>query len=405
MQQVLYITYDGIMEPIGNSQILSYLKGLSGEGIKFYLISFEKTKYLNDKIQKNVFRTELKKYNIEWYMLRYHKRFRTLATIFDITIGVFKAMSIARKRKLDIVHARSYIAGLMAWTVSLSTNIKFVFDMRGFWADERVDAGLLKKHSILYKVIKSFEKLFIRKAEKVIVLTNKAKEVLVWRFPDIKESKISIIPCCANAALFKFDKKARNLIRSKYNIENRLVFIHTGSLIGWYLLREMLEYFRTIKKLEPKALFMFLTTKANKNELFKTVEKLEIPRSDILLTETSFESMPGYLSSADVGLFFIKPTFSKKASCPIKFAEYLSCGLPVICNRNIGDLDTIIESNKVGVLVESFNENSYNNSHRRFLTLSSDKNLKNRCHNVAEGLFSIEKGIASYLDVYKGCLT
>ena len=243
MQQVLYITYDGIMEPIGNSQILSYLKGLSSKGIKFYLFFYEKRNYLSDRIRIDTFHRELKNYNIEWYMLRYHKRFRTLATVFDITIGVFKAISIARKTKPDIVHARSYIAGLMAWIVSLLMGIKFIFDMRGFWVDERIDAGLLHKNRPLYNFLKKLEKLLIYKAEKIIVLTYKAKQILIRGFPGIKQNKIDVIPCCADTAFFRFDKEARNFIRSKYNTRDRIVLIYTGSLIGWYMVKEMLECF------------------------------------------------------------------------------------------------------------------------------------------------------------------
>ncbi len=401
MQQVLYITYDGIMEPIGNSQILPYLKGLSRKGVKFYLVSFEKRNYLSDRIRIDTFRRELKNYNIEWYMLRYHKRFRTLATIFDITIGILRAMSIARKIKPDIAHARSHIAGLMAWVVSLLTGIKFIFDMRGFWVDERVDAGLLHKNRLLYNFLKKLERLLIYKAEKIIVLTYKAKEILVRGFPGIKQNKIDVIPCCADTTFFRFDKEARNFIRSKYNTQDKIIFIYTGSLIGWYMVKEMLECFKVIKKIEPKALFMLFSKEANHDEIFKIIDELGIPRGDILLTETSFENMPGCLSGADAALFFRKPTFSTKASCPIKFAEYLSLGLPVICNRNIGDLDNIIEDHKVGVLIEDFKESSYNDSYRKLSVLLNDKGLKDRCRNVAKELFSIEKGVVSYLNVYK----
>ncbi|OGW74683.1 MAG: hypothetical protein A2Z72_05410 [Omnitrophica bacterium RBG_13_46_9] len=398
--QILYITYDGVMEPLGRSQVLSYLKKLSGKGIKFYLVSFEKKVNLRDVIGKAKLQTELNKYGIEWKVLRYHKHFRVLATMYDVAVGIFGAMAIAKRTRPDIVHARSYVAALMAWAVGSLAKAKFVFDMRGFWADERVDAGLLRKNSPLYKIIKKLENIFVHKADRIVVLTNKAGEELVLGFSGIKKDKIEVIPCCTDTVFFKFDEGSRNVIKSKYGTAGRVVFIHTGSLIGWYMIREMLEYFRAIKALEPKALFMFLSPEADRDEFFKAVDSVRISRYDIILTEADFEGVNRYLSAADAGLFFIKPTFSKRASCPIKLAEYLSCALPVICNRNIGDLDDIIEKNRIGILVDGFNMESYKDSYKRFSELLKDKELKTRCRKVAEELFSVEKGAESYLEVY-----
>ena len=42
LTHVLYISYDGMTDPLGQSQVLPYLSGLSKEGFKFHLISFEK---------------------------------------------------------------------------------------------------------------------------------------------------------------------------------------------------------------------------------------------------------------------------------------------------------------------------------------------------------------------------
>ena len=44
---ILYVSYDGILEPLGRSQVLAYLEGLSNRN-KIYLISFEKKADLND---------------------------------------------------------------------------------------------------------------------------------------------------------------------------------------------------------------------------------------------------------------------------------------------------------------------------------------------------------------------
>ena len=42
MKHVLYLSYDGMTDPLGQSQVLPYIIGLSQEGFQFTLISFEK---------------------------------------------------------------------------------------------------------------------------------------------------------------------------------------------------------------------------------------------------------------------------------------------------------------------------------------------------------------------------
>ena len=57
-------SYDGILEPLGRSQILSYLKALSSE-YRIHLISFEKRKDLSDLTKKNQLHKEIEEADIK----------------------------------------------------------------------------------------------------------------------------------------------------------------------------------------------------------------------------------------------------------------------------------------------------------------------------------------------------
>ena len=48
----LYLSYDGISDPLGQSQVLPYLKGLARLGHKIHLISFEKNFQINSYMQE-----------------------------------------------------------------------------------------------------------------------------------------------------------------------------------------------------------------------------------------------------------------------------------------------------------------------------------------------------------------
>ena len=137
-QGVLYISYDGMLEPLGQSQVLSYLKSLE-DGRRIHLISFEKTIDWVDATSRELTIQQIADAGIIWHPLRYHKRPSALATAWDIFIGIVVGAWLIGRYKLSIVHARSYVPSVIALALKRLTKVKYIFDMRGFWADERVD--------------------------------------------------------------------------------------------------------------------------------------------------------------------------------------------------------------------------------------------------------------------------
>ena len=62
------------------------------------------------------------------------------------------------RNKINIIHARIYIPALIGFYIKFFFNIKLIFDMRGFWIDERIEWNLWKKNTFNYFFFKYFEK-------------------------------------------------------------------------------------------------------------------------------------------------------------------------------------------------------------------------------------------------------
>ena len=93
------------------------------------------------------------------------------------------------------------------------------------------------------------------------------------------------------------------------------------------------------------------------------------------------------------------------ACCPIKFAEYLACGIPVILTSGIGDTEEIVVSNRIGAVIKNFTEEDYKNAINQILELKKDGlMLRERCRMVAGRLFSLEDGIKKYGNIYKNLI-
>ena len=115
--KILYISYDGLLDSIGESQILSYLERLS-KYFDFYLITFEKKNKLNTNLHQNI-KDRVLKSNIKWFNLRYHKHPNILSTLYDILRGTMVSFYILFCNKINIVHVRSYIPGLIILPIKI----------------------------------------------------------------------------------------------------------------------------------------------------------------------------------------------------------------------------------------------------------------------------------------------
>ena len=95
-RRVLFISYNGMLDPLGQSQVLPYLRELASRGVRFTLLSFERAKAFEPQgvSQCEQLRDKLKAQGIEWHWLRYHQRPSIPATIYDVMAGYRKAASV-----------------------------------------------------------------------------------------------------------------------------------------------------------------------------------------------------------------------------------------------------------------------------------------------------------------------
>lgn len=399
---VLYISYDGMTDPLGQSQVLPYLFELS----KYYnvhLMSAEKSEVFQQR--KDIIQKLCDENNINWHPFNYTKTPPVLSTLKDIRTLFKTAFKLHLKYDFKLVHCRSYISALVGLSMKKKWGVKFLFDMRGFWADERVDGKIWNlKNPIFKKIYRFFKKMeidFIQNADHIVSLTQTGKdEILSWSNISILKNKISVIPCCADLNHFsieKVDAKRAEEFQNNLNISsNDYILSYLGSIGTWYMLDEMLDFFKELKKQRPNSKFLFIT-KDNPEHIFNHSKNKGIDSESILIQPAQREELPSLLSLVDSSIFFILPAYSKKASSPTKQAELLAMGIPVICNNNVGDTGKIVLDHKVGWVVNKFNSNEYLS-----IINSLDFNYdKEHLRKVANTYASLEIGANEYLSIYK----
>lgn len=404
MTRVLYITYDGAMDPLGHSQILPYVEGLAALGVKTTLLSFEKPRMLADNKARKLLKARLEKNGIHWSILKYHKRPSLPATLYDIMRGFFRALSLVAREKIDFVHARSYIPAFIALLLKKTRGREFIFDMRGLWADERIDGGIWPKNSWLYRVAKELEKILLLNSKIIVVLTHRVKNIIEnFSYMKEKNKKICIIPVCVDLTRFNIHNKDKGIL-NYLKAGERFILFYLGSIGTWYMLDEMIDFFKVFKDNIKNSFLLFVIN--NGEELVEdALRRKGISSIDFSVTRSSYSDVPKWTSVADASLIFITPAFSKKASCATKFGESLACGIPVIINSGVGDMDKIVKSSKTGIVIDEFNSDSYQKGVQELLDLMRDrKDLSSRCRNTAGELLSLRDGIDSFHRVYKSMM-
>lgn len=391
---VLYISYDGLCDPLGQSQILPYINGLSGEDFNIFVLSFEKELSLRkrDFIEKQ--KLELSSRGIGWKYLGYHNKPRILGTVYDITCGLFFGLILIRKFRLSILHARGYISSFIAFCLKRLVKIKFIFDMRGFWIEEKVDANFIRKGSISYRIAKHMEKGLLKSADQVIVLTEKAKSLLINSGAK-PERGIEVIPTCVNLERFDSLKTGKRDF-----LQNKVVVLYSGSIGSFYAFGEMVRFFKEFQAREPNSFFLALINNG-REAAEDTFRENGIKEESYKVLSLYHLEVSDWLKEADISLIFYRRHNSYAGCCPTKFAESLACGVPVIINKNIGDCEEMVRKEGVGLVVADFAESTFRKASDDFLSiLKARPDLHIRCREVAQNSFSLEMGIKKYLKVY-----
>ncbi|MEK6480079.1 glycosyltransferase [Catalinimonas sp. 4WD22] len=404
MRNILYLSYDGMTDPLGQSQVLPYLLGLSKKGHKIILISFEKHARL--KARRTNILSSISDSKIQWKPLVYHKSPPVLSTLYDLIILRKVVKQILQKENIDVLHCRSYLTVLIGLHLKEKYGVKVLFDMRGFWADERIEGGIWDMKNPLFRVIyryfKRKEKFFWKNSDYLVSLTQSAKQYIESK--ERNHAPIEVIPCCVDLAFFdpkvvKLNKKKVLSLKEKLGITNDdFVLLYLGSLGTWYMLDEMVDFFKVLLEYKPNAKFLFIT-KDKPDCIITTAEKKGILPHQIIVTGSERDELPFYMTLVQLSVFFINPVFSKKASSPTKQGELMSMGIPIICNAGVGDTAEIIQNTSAGAVIADFSEINYRLVCKQITHFLSVK--PEVIQTGAKDYYSLEKGVENYHQIYE----
>lgn len=354
MSGTLFITYDGLSDPLGGSQILPYLRGIATHHGPVHLLSFEKPARLAER--RAALEAQVARDGIGWTPVSFTSRLGKAGKAWDLARMHAHAAALHRRHRFDVIHCRSYQAMQVGMMLGRISRAQTIFDMRGLWVNERVDGGLWRLERAadrqLYRVYKQLERVMLREASHVVVLTERVVPELRRLSPDMR-APVTVIPCCADFELFvPPTPEARARTRAELGIgPDTLLLSYLGSLGTWYLLDDILRFFARVAEARPGAKLLFITKDWGAAEDAR-VDALGLSalRTSLLVRSAAREAVPALLGASDVMLSFIKPAYSKLGSSPTKLAEAWALGVPAISNGGVGDVEELTVALDAGAI-------------------------------------------------------
>lgn len=399
LKHILYLTTDGLTDPLGQSQILPYLRLLS-QDYQITVISLEKPFRIRNEnpLEENVFGKSL-----QWIPLTYRRNPPVVGTLWNLYLMKQRAKRLCRHQTIHIVHARSYLAGIIGLSLIRNFKVKMLFDPRGLWIDERIEGHIWNMANPMYWLIVRYlrkkEFTLYREAHALVLLTEKVRTFLL-QHPHLKPktSLIKVIPCGADEAIFnqralRVDKIERLREQLELKDEDFLLSYH-GSLGTWYRIGEVIDFFCVFRSRNKYARFLLITH--DDDNSFKDLWQKHRLSPDLLISvKASREEVPYYLALTNLAVFFINPVFSKLASSPTKMAEIVLMDIPFVTNARIGDVDDLIKHSEQAKIVEDFSTTSYLHAIEEILI---SKEPTKECY--LKVYFSLQRGVKIYKEIY-----
>jgi len=388
IKNILFIADSSLRNPILQSQGFPFLFNLNHTKYKPFVLSFEETNI--SKEESLEFQSIIKKYDskINFLPVTINKKGILPSWFYFFWRATFELKSLIRNNRIDLLHARSFYPVLLSIFIKFFFNhpIKVVYDNRGLYIDEKILCGLIKKASIKEKFFRWFEKYVVKNCDRMVVVSNQFKFYILNKSKHKTLSKIVVIP-------------NRTLIDMNINLtqkhSNKIILVYSGSYAVWQNSTELKKLFIQALNIFNDVIFKIISYEQEKFQSLFSAESELLQRINIVSVEPV--KVKEELSKCNCGILLRENNLINNVSSPLKFAEYLAAGLPVLLSEGVGDTESIIKKYDVGIIIKN---NNYMSALKDLRELLNDKDVYRRCLRVADKEFNIITSFKQYQEIY-----
>lgn len=368
LPSITYLSMDPLTSTVGFSQVLAYVERLALRGVRVDLVTFEHD-------VDPVLNSRLVDLGIVWRPQRFGKH----GAVGGLSRVLRAAWAV---RGAETVHARSDMA---AASVILTGIAHWVWDVRSFWADQKVAIGVFRAGSPQERVFRWVERRSASRATAVITLTGSAIEELDRRYGGVVGKKARVITTCVDLGRFRV---------SPMPPRTEIRVLLAGTLNRFYDLGSMLDLVAELRRRRP---VKFIVASPEGNSWEEELAEVDVER-----VSATPEEMVGLVASCHVGLSICRDDsgVSLLAAMPTKIGEFLASGRPVMINPGLVDVAELVSSHNCGVVFGSSVLGRLEEAVNLLERQLDDPQLPTRCRNLAETHFDLEGGVDQLVATY-----
>jgi glycosyltransferase involved in cell wall biosynthesis len=365
---VAYLSMDALGGGVAMSQVVPYLLRLADRGFDMTVHSFEPAAP-SSELQRH-----LETHGVRWTPHSFGR---------PGPIGGLQRTSTAAwfLRGSEFVHARSDMAAAAA---SFGDR-PWLWDIRTFFADQRIETGTLRAGSIEERALRRIERRAARRSAAIVSVVSTSVPVLVERHGPSIAAKCHVIPNCVDLTRFRPEPLPAG----------PTVFVLAGTLNAYYDVPLMLELHQAFARRHDAILRVVAPAATHWDREFAAIgaERATAQPAD----------MPGVLTAGHVGLSVCRldAGISMRSVMPVKIAEFLAAGRPVVVNAGLTDVAEVVARTRSGVVVRDGDHRAVEGAIDELEVLLADPATPERCRRAAEDHYDLERGADLLAEAYR----
>ena len=312
--------------------------------------TYAKTQYYNHKNYCDV--------NFYWIKTLPYKKnnIRRVLNMFSYTYKVNKlAKKIEQKPDIIIGSLMHPLAALLGYKLAKKMNAKFYFEERDLWPQSLIDLGKISRKNPLVTILSKIELFLYNKADKIIVLFDKAPEYVRGR--GISSDKVVYLPNGVDLKRYNIENTTPSRhfkLLSEIKEKNKFLIIYTGAHSLANYLNEMLNIAKKIEENTNDIHFVLIGDGPEKQNLIKRVDEEGILNVNFL-PAVQKEYIPSLLKCADAGIITMRDAAVYRWGVSLnKMYDYMAASLPIFMLANLQS--SVIETENLGFITNGSNK-------------------------------------------------
>ncbi len=324
----IYFSYDGLLDPLGQSQILPYLECLIRSKHSFIVVSYEKAERKTEDILALTRR--LSDLGVVWVHLPF--RAGKFEFVKRLVLGINALRKITRSVGLNIVHLRGFMPAVI-FKLSM-IRVPHLYDFRGFALEEWAETGKIRQGSLSYLVLRWIDRKAVKTACGLVVLECSAESLLrkTYTVPNVP---FKVIRTCTDVSLYQARKDSEdNLLRGPIG------FVLLGGARRPYRPDLALRLISQLLDAGVDCRIDFVNERDHE-EIISISKTLGFPQDKFSILKLNQRDVPKALERYDCGMVFLDSSPWRRVCSPTKIGEYFAAGLPVVSIEGIDVLEVL----------------------------------------------------------------